>query len=84
VREKKAEITEMMSLSERLAAAKQNNKPEVMYTVEGATFQEYALSNLDFKGSVAHKSIGTLVTAINNNQITVEAAKSQFIASLVK
>lgn len=72
----------MMSLKDRLAAAQKTSKPEVMYSVDGANFQEWALSNLDNRGSAAHKSIGTLVTAINNNNITVEAAKSQFIALL--
>lgn len=71
----------MMTLSQRLAAVK-TSKPEVMYTAEGANFQEFALSNLDFKGSVAHKSIGKFVTMINNNEISVESAKSQFIALL--
>ena len=70
----------MMSLSERLAAAKKNT--EVMYTVDGANFQEWALNRLDARGSIAHKAIGGLVTAINNNKIDVATAKSQFIALL--
>lgn len=70
-------------LSQRLAAAKLN-KPEVMYSAIGAEFQEWALSNLDCKGSIAHKSIGTLVTSINNNQISVENARNQFTALLSK
>lgn len=72
--------SKMMSLTERLNAAKKSN--EVMYSVDGANFQEWALNNLDARGSNAHKAIGTLVTAINNNRVTVESAKSQFIALL--
>jgi hypothetical protein len=55
-----------------------------MYTVEGAQFQERALNALDFKGSVAHKMIGSLVTAINNNQISVRDAEIKFASALVK
>lgn len=68
-------MTKLMSLTDRMNAVK-NSKPEIMYSVAGANFQEWALSNLDNRGSIAHKSIGKFVTAINNNQITIESAKS--------
>lgn len=74
----------MTSLTARLNAVKQNSKPEVMYSVDGANFQEYALSNLDNRGSEAHKSIGKFVTMINNNEISIEDAKIQFTALLNK
>lgn len=74
----------MSTLQARLQATRQNNSAIAMYSVDGATFQEYALNLLDYKGSAAHKAIGGLVTAINNKQISVVDAKSQFIALLVK
>lgn len=68
----------MSTLTARLNASKQ------MYSVDGAKFQEYALSILDNKGSQAHQSIGALVTKINNNQITVNEAIAQYSALLSK
>lgn len=67
-------------ISTRLAALKntQMSKPEVMYSAIGAEFQEYCLANLDSRGSAAHKMIGSLVTAINNNKISVSDAKTAF------
>lgn len=74
----------MSALSNRLAAIEAKKTSEVMYTAEGADFQEWALSMLDYKGSAAHKMIGSLVTAINNNVLTVKEARSQFVFALAK
>lgn len=68
-----------MSLKARLAITPTPVAP-VMYSAEGAMFQEWALSNLDLKGSVAHQSIGRLVTAINNGYKSVTEAKSEFVS----
>ena len=70
----------MSLLSQKLNEVKKNEIK--MYSVEGATFQEYAINHLDRKGSQAHGMIGSLVTAINNNQISVEDATVRFIAAL--
>jgi hypothetical protein len=70
----------MSTLTARLNASKQN--AQVMYSVDGAKFQEVALSMLDCKGSAAHKSIGQFVTAINNNQITYTQAIAQYTSLL--
>ncbi len=61
-----------------------SNNNVVMYSREGAEFQEWAPSKLDAKGSEAHKAIGQLVTAINNAETTVDVAKSKFIRLLSK
>jgi hypothetical protein len=50
---------------------------EIMWTREGANFQERALSMIGADKSHS-KLIGELVTAINNNRISVEAAERQF------
>lgn len=71
----------MSTLTARLNAVK-NETTIKMYSVDGANFQEYAINHLDRKGSKAHSMIGSLVTAINNNQISVEDATSRFIAAL--
>jgi hypothetical protein len=71
----------MSTLSARLNEVKNSNTVK-MYSVEGAKFQEVAINMLDRKGSAAHLMIGALVTAINNNQISVEDATSRFIAAL--
>lgn len=76
-------VTKMTSLTARLQAVK-NQTTEVMYSVAGATFQEWALNRIDYRGSEAHKSIGSLVTAINNNRMTVSEAQTRFTALLVK
>lgn len=73
----------MSKLTERLQNSKQNNS-QVMYSETGAKFQEWAISILDSKNSIAHKSIGKFVTAINNNQMTVGAAEDAYIALLSK
>lgn len=72
----------MSTLTARLNANKQNTIAPVMYSAEGARFQEVAISMLDAKGSEAHKSIGKLVTAINNNQITYADAMAQYVSLL--
>ncbi len=72
----------MSALTQRLNAVKTAQTSEVMYSAEGAKFQEFAISNLDFKGSSAHKMIGGLVTDINNNRISVNEATAKFIAAL--
>jgi hypothetical protein len=71
----------MSTLTARLNAVKNENTVK-MYSAEGASFQEYAINRLDRKGSQAHMMIGALVTAINNNQITVAEATNRFIAAL--
>lgn len=73
----------MSALTAKLAAVRNNNQ-QVMYSAEGAQFQEWALNNLDSKGSAAHMMIGKLVTMINNNQISVSDAVAQYSALLVK
>lgn len=70
----------MSLLSQKLNSVK--NTEIKMYSVAGATFQEWAINRLDRKGSTAHSMIGSLVTAINNNQISVNEAESRFVASL--
>ncbi len=55
-----------------------------MYSVDGAKFQEYALSALDYKGSKAHQTIGSLVTSINKREISVADATSYYNSLLVK
>jgi hypothetical protein len=54
----------------------QNNQS--MHSTAGASFQEYALSMLDFKGSPAHKAIGGLVMAINCKRLSIEQAKAKY------
>jgi hypothetical protein len=71
----------MSALTERLAASKAKSQP-VMYSASGAMWQESALARIDFKGSAAHLSIGRLVTAINNNMISVECADREFVSLL--
>ena len=76
-------VTNMSTLTARLAeVTNKQNSTIVMWSADGANFQEWAINNLDHKNSVAHKLIGSLVTAINNNNISVENAKQQFIAAL--
>lgn len=65
----------------RINTNKQNN---AMYSVAGASFQEWALRLLDSKGSTAHKSIGAFVTAINRNQMTIGQAEAAYMALLSK
>ena len=73
----------MSTLTARLAEINsKQNSTVVMWSADGANFQEWAINNIDYKGSVAHKLIGSLVTAINNNNISVENAKAQFVAAL--
>lgn len=74
----------MSTLTARLNASKIEKTSEVMYSVDGAKFQEWAINRIDAKGSAAHLSIGKLVTMINNNVITVAEAESKFTALLVK
>jgi len=73
----------MSALTAKLAAVRNSNSIK-MYSAEGASFQEYALNNLDAKGSKAHQTIGSLVTKINNNVITVAEAVSIYNSLLVK
>lgn len=73
----------MSALTAKLAAVRNNNEVK-MYSAAGASFQEYALNILDAKGSEAHKSIGQLVTKINNNIITVAEAVATYNSLLVK
>ena len=54
-----------------------------MFSDEGAKFQEDCLNTVGLvKFSPAHKMIGSLVTAINNNQISVSEATKKFNAAL--
>ena len=69
----------MSALMNRLNAVKTSEK---MYSVDGAKFQEWAINRIDYKGSSAHLMIGSLVTAINNNQISVNEAETRFQAAL--
>lgn len=62
----------------------ENKASENMYSAAGASFQEWALRLLDSKGSMAHKSIGKFVTAINNGQMTIASAESAYFALLSK
>ena len=71
-----------MSLKSAIAERTQNTVAPVMYSAAGASFQEKALSILDYKGSAAHKMIGQLVTMINNNQISANDAYAQYVAAL--
>jgi hypothetical protein len=72
-----------MSLKATLSARQSSVQSNVsMYSAEGASFQEWALSRIDFKGSVAHQSIGRLVTDINNKNISVADAKNDFLSKL--
>lgn len=52
---------------------------EVMYTFDGARFQEEALSQLDYAHSFAHESIGRLVRAINNGQLDRDLAETIYV-----
>lgn len=70
----------MPLLSQKLNSVK--NAEIKMYSAAGATFQEWAINRLDRKGSTAHSMIGSLVTAINNSQVTVSEAESRFVAAL--
>lgn len=72
----------MSALTARLNAVSAKKNDVVMYSVDGAMFQEWACNRIDFKGSPAHLSIGKLVTDINNNRLTVDAAKYAFTALL--
>ena len=70
-----------MSLTAKLA--ERNNKSQspasngtVMYTVEGAMFQERCLNKVNDKSY--SKLIGQLVTLINNKEITVAEAEERF------
>lgn len=56
----------------------------VMYSVDGARFQEYALSILDYKCSPAHMAIGHFVTAINNGKMTIGEATEAYRKLLAK
>lgn len=71
-----------MSLTAIINERNSKQSTEVMYSAAGAKFQEYCINRLDRKNSAAHKMIGSLVTAINNNQISVSEATSRFNAAL--
>lgn len=68
----------MSLLSQRLNKVSQSpvTSNVIMYTVEGAMFQEKCLSMVSDKSY--SKLIGNLVTAINNKQISVRDAEQQF------
>jgi hypothetical protein len=53
-----------------------------MYSHAGASFQEWALRLLDRKGSIAHRSIGRFVMAINNGRITIGQAEAAYMVLL--
>lgn len=72
----------MSALSNAMKNYNNRQNAEIMYSVEGASFQEYCISILDAKGSKAHQAIGKLVTDINNNRISVIDAKAQFVTLL--
>lgn len=54
------------------------------YSVAGAAFQEYCLSHLDHKGSIAHSAIGRLVTAINQGIMPVDVAQAIYNGLLTR
>jgi hypothetical protein len=53
-----------------------------MYTRAGASFQEWALRLMDRKGSIAHRSIGRFVMAINSGRLTIGQAEAAYLALL--
>lgn len=61
---------------------KQTN--DIMYSADGAYFQGWALSQLDYVHSEAHKSIGRLVRAINNGNMEVSVAKMVYVGLLTE
>lgn len=70
-----------MSLKSRLANVQIIDNAVSMYSVEGARFQEDCLKHVTPSNkSVLVNSglIGELVTAINNNRLTVAEAQRQF------
>lgn len=72
----------MLSIANRNRIS--NRQPASMYSVAGASFQEWALRILDSKGSIAHQSIGRLVTAINTGKLTIGQAEVAYLALLSK
>jgi hypothetical protein len=66
------------------SAPRSEPKIVMMYSMAGASFQEWALSLLDQKGSLAHQSIGRFVTAINNGRMTIGQAEAAYMALLCK
>lgn len=71
-----------MTLNERIAKAQNNNNSAIkMYSVDGAKFQEYALSLVGSDKSYSG-FIGQLVTAINNDKLTVAEATKQINAAI--
>lgn len=69
-----------MTLKEQIALRNNTSKTTVMYSREGAQFQEWALSQVNDKSHSA--LIGQLVTKINNNQISVDGAVREFNNSI--
>src|SRR6266850_1125493 len=61
-----------------LSSCSRQVKIPQMYTHAGASFQEWALRLLDRKGSIAHRSIGRFVMAINNGRMTIGEAKGAY------
>ncbi len=55
-----------------------------MYSRAGASFQEWALRLLDRRGSLAHRSIGRFVMAINSGHMTIGQAEAAYMALLRK
>jgi hypothetical protein len=53
-----------------------------MYSLAGASFQEWALRLLDQKGSLAHRSIGRFVMAINSGRMTIGQAEAAYMVLL--
>lgn len=72
----------MLSVANLNRISKQ--QPASMYSAAGASFQEWALRLLDHKGSIAHQSIGRLVTAINNGKLSIGQAEQAYFALLAK
>jgi hypothetical protein len=64
-----------------LSSSSQIKIPQ-LYSQAGASFQEWALRLLDRKGSLAHRSIGRFVMAINNGRMSIGQAEAAYMALL--
>ena len=74
----------MSAQATSLSATSSQIKIPQMYSHAGASFQEWALRLLDRKGSIAHRSIGRFVIAINNGRMTIGQAEAAYMALLRK
>ncbi len=72
----------MTSQAIHLSSTSSQHPIPVMYSHAGASFQEWALRLLDRKGSLAHRSIGRFVVAINSGRMTIGQAEAAYMALL--